>query len=135
MCDRANGEFTVTVSDPRVNEFLSDGVSVNAGEKEIALRAEIRNTEYKIFVDGKETSDYVYKDGTLVLGKTLVGTLGAGTHTVGIVTAGGEDTATIEIYKKNTAVSVLAGAGIGLGITAVLAAALFIVPAVKRRKS
>lgn len=135
VCDRANGEFTVTVSDPRVNEFLSDGVSVNAGEKEIALRAEIRNTEYKIFVDGKETSDYVYKDGTLVLGKTLVGTLGAGTHTVGIVTAGGEDTATIEIYKKNTAVSVLAGAGIGLGITAVLAAALFIVPAVKRRKS
>lgn len=70
-----------------------------------------------------------------MLGKTLVGTLGAGTHTVGIVTAGGEDTATIEIYKKNTAVSVLAGAGIGLGITAVLAAALFIVPAVKRRKS
>ena len=51
------------------------------------------------------------------------------------MTAGGEDTATIEIYKKNTAVSVLAGAGIGLGITAVLAAALFIIPAVKRRKS
>lgn len=135
VCDRASGDFTVNVSDSRINTFLSDGVSVNAGEKEIAIRANVCNAKYKIFVDERECSDYVYQNGTIILGKTIVGTLGAGTHTVKIVTDGGEDSVTIKVYKKNIGVSVLAGAGIGVGITAVFAAVLLGVSVAKRRKS
>ncbi len=135
VCDRASGDFTVTVTDTRANKFYTESVSVNAGEKEIALRAQIDNADYKILVDGNEITDYVYEGGAIVIGKSVIKTLGTGTHAVVIKTAGGESAATIEIYKSNVALSALVGAGIGAGILAVVAAAMFVVSVAGRRKS
>lgn len=124
---RGETEFTLTVTDSRVNTLSAETLTLNPGAREVILYGDLPNAAFTLSLDGAALSAEAYevRGNYIVLSEAFVGSLGAGTHTLAIATAGGEDSLTLEIMDTSASYTapVLISAAVSLVVFGGAAAA------------